>query len=229
MAFWNREKNLGEKKYIMNILLFGAPGVGKGTQAKIIGKYFNIADISMGDMLREMVRTNEELNKKAKPYMDSGRLVPDDIVGEILKSRIEKDDCKNGFILDGYPRNVKQAALLDELGIKIDKAVEIVVDDEEILARLSGRRLCGDCGEPYNVSIKAPKKEGCCDICGGMLRLRQDDKADVIRNRLLVFHEETEPLEEYYEKQNKFFSVDGKGDVESVSKRLKLVLEGKHI
>lgn len=191
----------------MNLILLGAPGAGKGTQAEAICKEFKIPAVSTGNLLREAVKNGDELGLKAKSYMDLGKLVPDEIVIEMLKERIAKDDCKNGFILDGFPRTILQAEALDKIGVKIDKVIEINVPDEVILDRLSGRRVCEDCGTPYHITNKKPKVDGVCDICGGKLVKRKDDNVDTIKDRLKVFHDQTAPLKDYYTNQNKLSVV----------------------
>ena len=203
----------------MNILLLGPPGAGKGTQAKVLSKSLNIPIISMGDMLRGMIKDDEELKKKVFPYMSSGKLVPDKIVGEILKERVIKKDCEKGFILDGYPRNKEQAELLERLNIK-DKVVEISVGDEEILKRLTNRRVCERCGETFNVNFNKPKIEGVCDYCKAALVLRPDDEEKTIKERLKVFRKQTKPLEDFYSEQQKFFVVDGEKQAEFVQQQL---------
>ena len=211
----------------MNILLLGAPGAGKGTQAKEIKKKYNIPIISMGDMLREMIKTDPELEKKVVPYMQSGRLVPDDVVGEILKKRLQRKDCENGFILDGYPRNEDQAKLLDTIGVNLQKVIEIKVSDEEILKRLSGRRVCGKCGEIFHIINKKPKVDGKCDFCGEDLEIRKDDQEGTIKKRLEIFHSQTEPLEKYYKEKKIFFVVDGEKSLKEVSEMLFKLIEEK--
>ncbi len=211
----------------MNILLLGAPGAGKGTQAKEIKEKYNIPIISMGDMLREMIKTDKELEEKVVPYMKSGRLVPDDVVGEILKKRLQKKDCENGFILDGYPRNEDQAKLLDSIGVNLQKVIEIKVSDEEILKRLSGRRVCGKCGEIFHVVSKKPKVDDKCDFCNSNLEIRKDDREDTIKKRLEVFHSQTEPLENYYRDKGIFFVVDGEKSLKEVSEMLFKLIEEK--
>ena len=204
----------------MNVLLLGAPGAGKGTQAKEIKEKYNIPIISMGDMLREMIKTDKGLEEKVVPYMKTGRLVPDEVVGEILKKRLQKKDCENGFILDGYPRNEDQAKLLDSIGVNLQKVIEIKVSDEEILKRLSGRRVCGKCGEIFHVVSKKPKVDGKCDYCDSNLEIRKDDQEDTIKKRLEVFHSQTEPLEKYYKDKGIFFVVDGEKSLKEVSEML---------
>lgn len=191
----------------MNLILLGAPGAGKGTQAEAICKEFEIPAVSTGNLLREAVKNGEELGLKAKSYMDLGKLVPDEIVIAMLKERIAKDDCKNGFILDGFPRTILQAEALDKIGVKIDKVIEIDVPDEVILDRLSGRRVCENCGTPYHITNKKPKVDGVCDVCSGKLVKRKDDNVDTIKDRLKVFHDQTAPLIDYYANQKKLSVV----------------------
>ena len=202
----------------MNLILLGAPGAGKGTQAEAICKEYSIPAISTGNILREAVKNGDELGLKAKSYMDLGKLVPDQIVIDILKERIQKDDCKNGFVLDGFPRTLPQAEALDKMKIKIDKVVDINVPDEVILERLSGRRVCQKCGATYHIQNKKPKVDGVCDFCGDKLVKRKDDNVETIKDRLKVFHEQTEPLKEYYSAQNKLCAVTEYGSVESSRK-----------
>ncbi len=209
----------------MKILLLGAPGAGKGTQAKILSKELKTPIISMGDMLREMIKTDVDLKEKVLPYMKEGKLVPNEIVGEILKKRIEKDDCKKGFILDGYPRNEEQARLIDTIGISVDKVIEIYVKDEVIIDRLVNRKVCEKCGETFNVNFNKPKKDGVCDFCQGRLVSRPDDELETIKKRIEVFRQQTKPLEEYYDKQGKFFVVDGEKGVENVSEMILFIVE----
>ena len=191
----------------MNLILLGAPGAGKGTQAEVISQALNIPQISTGNMLREAVRTGTEYGVKAKAAMDSGALVSDDIVIGILK------ECKAGFILDGFPRSVPQAEALDEMGVKIDKVLEIYVPDETIQTRVSGRRVCEKCGATYHIQFKPTKVEGVCDKCGGKTIIRKDDQPETVLDRLAVYHKTTEPLKAYYEKQGKLETVVGQEEV----------------
>ena len=202
----------------MNLILLGAPGAGKGTQAEVICKALNIPTISTGNMLREAVKNGTKSGLEAKGYMDSGKLVPDEVVIGILKDRIAEDDCKNGFILDGFPRTVPQAEALDNMGVTIDKVVEIYVPDEKIKQRLSGRRVCECCGNSYHVDFKPTKVEGVCDACGGKTVIRKDDEPETVNNRLAVYHEQTAPLKGYYEKQGKLVTVEGQEEVSETSK-----------
>lgn len=202
----------------MNLILLGAPGAGKGTQAEVISDALNIPQISTGNILREAVKNGTEFGLKAKAAMESGSLVSDDVVIGILKDRIAEDDCKNGFILDGFPRTVPQAEALDSMGVQIDKVVEIYVPDETIQQRLSGRRVCEDCGASYHMEFKPTKVEGKCDKCGGNAVQRKDDHPDTVIERLKVYHDQTAPLKDFYSKQGKLETVVGQDDVAETSK-----------
>ena len=206
----------------MNLILLGAPGAGKGTQAEVISEALNIPQISTGNMLREAVKNGTEYGLKAKAAMESGALVSDDIVIGILKDRIAADDCQNGFILDGFPRTVPQAEALDEMGVRIDKVLEIFVDDETIKTRVSGRRVCEGCGATYHIQYKPSKVEGTCDKCGEKTIIRKDDQPETVLERLAVYHEQTAPLKDYYEKQGKLDTVIGQ---EEVADTVKLTLK----
>ncbi|SDM96755.1 adenylate kinase [Acetanaerobacterium elongatum] len=197
----------------MNLILLGAPGAGKGTQAEIICEKLNIPTISTGNIMREAIKNQTELGMKAKSFIDSGALVPDDIVIAIIKERLAQSDCNNGFILDGVPRTVPQAEALDRMGVRIDKVVDIEVADEKIEKRLSGRRVCEQCGSSYHLDFKPSAKEGICDKCEGKLVIRKDDQPETVRERLRVYHEQTEPLKDYYAKQNKLCVVEGQEEV----------------
>ena len=202
----------------MNLILLGAPGAGKGTQAEVISEALNIPQISTGNILREAVKNGTEYGLKAKAAMDSGALVSDDIVIGILKDRIACDDCKGGFILDGFPRTVPQAEALDAMGVTIDKVVEIFVPDETIKQRVSGRRVCSGCGATYHVDFKPSKVEGKCDKCGGETIIRKDDQPQTVIERLDVYHKQTAPLKDYYSKQGKLETVVGQDEVSETSK-----------
>lgn len=206
----------------MKLILLGAPGAGKGTHAEVICKKWNIPSISTGNILREAVKNQTELGNKAKSYMESGKLVPDQLVIEILQERIRKKDCENGFILDGFPRTVAQAEALEEMNVSIDRVLDIEVEDEKILERLSGRRVCEDCGASYHVSFRPPKEEGVCDLCGGKVVQRKDDQPETVKDRLCVYHEQTEPLKDYYQDKGILTVVLGQEEMEETSR---LVLE----
>ena len=203
----------------MNLILLGAPGAGKGTQAEIICKELGIPTISTGNMLRAAVKAGTEYGLKAKAAMDAGALVSDDIVIGILKDRIKEPDAQNGFILDGFPRTVPQAEALDAMGVTIDKVIEIYVPDDKIIQRMSGRRVCLDCGATYHIQFKAPKKEGICDVCGKELVIRKDDEPATVLDRLKTYHEQTEPLKDYYGKQGKLRTVEGQEALEETTRR----------
>lgn len=209
----------------MKIILLGAPGAGKGTQAEVICNRYNIPAISTGNIIREALKTGTEMGLKAKSYMESGALVPDEVVIGIIKERVVKDDCKDGFILDGFPRTIPQAEALDKMGIVIDKVIDIEVPDEKIINRMSGRRVCEKCGASYHLEYKKPKVEGICDACSGTLIQRKDDHPDTVKSRLDVYHSETEPLKDYYEKQGKLTVVEGQEEIEATTRLLIEALE----
>lgn len=213
----------------MYLILFGAPGVGKGTQAKLVSQKFGIPQISTGDMLREAVKNQTELGKKAGEIMSRGELVPDDLILNMIKERFGRDDCKNGFILDGFPRTLPQAEGLDklmkELGLPEFKCVEITVPDGDIIARLVSRRLCSKCGTDYNLNTNPPPNDNKCLKCGGDIIQRKDDNEETISNRLNVYNQQTAPLKEFYQKKGQFFSVDGRNSVEEVQNEVISVLE----
>lgn len=206
----------------MNLILLGAPGAGKGTQAEAISAKLAIPQISTGNMLREAVKNGTELGMKAKAAMDSGALVSDDIVIGILKDRIAEPDAANGYILDGFPRTVAQAEALDQMGVSIDKVLEIHVANERIIARMSGRRVCEKCGASYHIEYKPTKVEGICDACGGNAVQRADDAPETVLSRLDVYEEKTAPLKDYYAKTGKLVTVEGQ---EEVADTTKLVFE----
>lgn len=193
----------------MNLILLGAPGAGKGTQAEVISATLNIPQISTGNILREAVKNGTECGIKAKSFMDSGALVPDEVVIGILKDRIAEDDCKNGFILDGFPRTVPQAEALEAMGVQIDKVIELDVPDDEIKARIGGRRVCEKCGASYHVTFKPTKVEGKCDLCGGNAVQRKDDAPETVVERLKTYHETTAPLVDFYKSRGKLITVVG--------------------
>jgi len=202
------------------IILLGAPGSGKGTQAKKMTTSFGIPQISTGDMLREAVKNGTEMGRKAKVYMDQGGLVPDEVVIGIVRDRLREKDCDKGFILDGFPRTIPQAQALDraikELGKEITSVLSLEVDEEEIMERLSGRRTCAGCGAMYHVRFNPPKAEGRCDKCAGTLLQRDDDKEETIRTRLVNYKKSTEPLIEYYRKTGKVHAVKASGEIDAI-------------
>lgn len=209
----------------MNFILLGAPGAGKGTQATVISEQLNIPTISTGDMIREALKSGSEMGLKAKSYMDSGNLVPDDVVIGIVKERIAKDDCEEGFVLDGFPRTIPQAEALDKMGVVIDKVINIEVADDIIIERMSGRRVCEKCGKTYHLISLPSKVEGICDICDGTLIQRKDDQIDTVKSRLDVYHSETEPLKDYYKEQDKYVEVLGQELVADTTALVKAELE----
>ena len=196
----------------MKLILLGAPGAGKGTQSARISEKYNIPAIATGDILRGAIKEGTELGLSAKSYMDAGKLVPDDVVVGIIKDYLSTDACKNGFILDGFPRSIPQAEALDAMGVKIDVVLSIEVPDEKIIARMSGRRVCR-CGASYHVDYIPPKVEGVCDKCGDALYIREDDKAETVANRLKTFHTQTEPLKEFYAAKGILATVEGQEEV----------------
>ena len=204
----------------MKIIMLGAPGAGKGTQAKKIAQKYGIPHVSTGDIFRANIKNGTDLGMKAKTYMDAGNLVPDEITIGMLLDRIHQDDCKKGYVLDGFPRTIPQAesltAALKERGESIDYAIDVDVPDENIIRRMSGRRACLSCGATYHIVYNAPKKEGVCDQCGEPLVLRDDDKPETVRNRLDVYHRQTQPLIDYYKKEGILAQVDGTQDMEQV-------------
>lgn len=202
----------------MNLILLGAPGAGKGTQAEAISEALSIPQISTGNILREAVKNGTEFGLKAKAAMESGALVSDEVVIGILKDRIAQDDCKNGFILDGFPRTVPQAEALEAMGVNIDKVVEIYVPDETISKRLSGRRVCEGCGASYHTDFKPSRVAGKCDKCGGNTVIRKDDEPATVLERLKVYHEQTAPLKDFYAKRGKLETVIGQEEVSETSK-----------
>ena len=204
----------------MKIIMLGAPGAGKGTQAKQIAGKYSIPHISTGDIFRANIKNGTELGKKAKEYMDQGLLVPDELTCDLVMDRIQQDDCKNGFVLDGFPRTIPQAEALDaaltKIGEKMDYAIDVDVPDENIVSRMSGRRACLDCGATYHIVSLPPKTEGKCDHCGSDLVLREDDKPETVQKRLTVYHDQTQPLIDYYKNQGILKSVDGTQPMETV-------------
>ena len=209
----------------MKLILLGAPGAGKGTQAEVICDKKNIPAISTGNILREALKSGTEMGLKAKTYMESGQLVPDEILIGVIKDRIVQEDCQNGFILDGFPRTIPQAEALDQMGAGIDVVLDIEVADADIVIRMSGRRVCEKCGSSYHVLYKQPKAEGVCDACGGTLIQRKDDHPDTVKERLTVYHDQTEPLKEYYSKQGKLRVVHGQDKVEDTTRMVLEALE----
>ena len=204
----------------MKIIMLGAPGAGKGTQAKRIAEKYTIPHISTGDIFRANIKNGTELGRKAKEFMDQGLLVPDELTCDLVMDRIQQDDCKNGFVLDGFPRTIPQAGALDaalsKIGQKMDYAIDVDVPDENIVNRMGGRRACLSCGATYHVEFNPTKAEGICDACGAQTVLRDDDKPETVQKRLTVYHDQTQPLIDYYKNQNILKSVDGTQPMEAV-------------
>lgn len=201
----------------MKLILLGAPGAGKGTQAEVISKKLNIPTISTGNILREAIKNGTEIGLKAKEFMDNGKLVPDDVIIGIIGERVAREDCANGYILDGVPRTLAQAEALDAAGIRFDKVISIEIEDAVIEERMTGRRVCGSCGAGFHLTAHPPKKEGVCDVCGEALTIRKDDAPETVKHRLQVFHAQTEPLKEYYAKFGILRLVGGNLPIEQVT------------
>ena len=212
----------------MKIIMLGAPGAGKGTQAKMIAEKYGIPHISTGDIFRYNIKNGTELGKESKKYMDQGLLVPDELTVKILLDRVAKDDCKNGYVLDGFPRTIPQAEVLEEaltkLGDRIDYAINVEVPDENIVKRMGGRRACVNCGATYHIEHVPPKKEGICDNCGSELILRDDDKPETVKNRLSVYHKQTQPLIDFYNGKGVLRTVDGTVDMKDVFNAIVAIL-----
>ena len=212
----------------MKVIMLGAPGAGKGTQAVRVASAYQIPHISTGDIFRANIKGGTELGKKAKEYMDAGKLVPDELVCDLVVDRIKKEDCKNGYVLDGFPRTIPQAEALDKaveaIGEKVDFAVNIDVPDEAIITRMSGRRACLTCGATYHIEYNPPKKADICDTCGSDLVLREDDKPETVKTRLNVYHEQTQPLIDYYTGKNILVTVDGTQNMDKVFSDIKALL-----
>lgn len=215
----------------MRAILLGPPGAGKGTQAETIVKEFGIPHVSTGDIFRKNIKEETELGKKVKSYLNQGALVPDELTVAIVKDRIVQSDCKNGFLLDGFPRTIEQAKALDtvlgELGQKLDFVINIQVDPKLLVERAVGRRICKDCGQTYHVIFNAPKQEGICDKCGGKLYQRKDDTEETVANRINVYQNQTEPLIEYYTAKSIIINIDGQQPIEKVGKDIILNLRGE--
>lgn len=201
----------------MRLIILAAPGAGKGTQAENLSKYFDIPTISTGAILRKNIAEGTELGAIAKKYIDDGKFVPDDVMIDIVRTRLHEDDCKNGFILDGFPRNIKQAEVLDQSDIEIDKVLTIEVEDEKIIERLSGRLECKKCGSTFHKQYRVPKTAGICDNCGGELSVRADDRPEVVKNRLDTYHEQTEPLKDFYKEKGMLRTAVGKEEIKDTT------------
>lgn len=201
----------------MNIILLGAPGAGKGTQAEVICDTLKIPAVSTGNILRAAVKDGTPMGQKAKSYMDAGALVPDDVIVGIVKERLAQPDCANGFILDGMPRTIAQGEALEAMGVEIDKVLNLLADDEMIMQRMSGRRVCAKCGASYHIQNKPSAKPGICDRCGGELTIRKDDEPDTVRDRLKAYHEQTEPLVAFYRERGKLVEIPDAGSIEATN------------
>lgn len=213
----------------MRIILLGPPGAGKGTQAAKIVEKYNIPHISTGDIFRKNIKEGTELGKKAQEYINQGQLVPDELTVGLVNDRLAQDDCKDGFMLDGFPRNVFQAVSLDEFlkneGISLDAVVNIEVDKNKLVNRIVGRRICKSCGATYHVTFNAPEKEGCCDVCGGELMQRADDTEETVSKRIQVYLDQTTPLIDYYSKQKKIADINGDQDINKVFEDISSALD----
>lgn len=209
----------------MKIILLGAPGAGKGTQAERICAHYNIPQISTGNIIREAMKNGTPAGKKAQEFVNSGKLVPDEVVIEMVNDRLKQEDCKNGYILDGFPRTVPQAEALEQMGVQIDKVLDIEVADDIIMGRMTGRRVCSKCGATYHTQFN-PSNDGVnCDKCGTELSIRKDDEPETVKARLHVYHEQTEPLKDYYQAKGNLAMVEGVGAVDEITKRIMEALE----
>ena len=211
----------------MNLILLGAPGAGKGTQAELLMEKLHIPGISTGNMLREAMKNGTAVGEKAKYYMDNGLLVPDEVIMDIVAERVAQPDCKNGFILDGVPRTLAQAEALQERGVQIDHVVSIEIDDSVIEGRMTGRRVCGSCGASYHIAANPSKVEGKCDLCGADLVIRKDDAPETVRKRLVVYHEQTEVLKDFYAKLGKLRIVEGNQTIEGANRDILVAIGAK--
>ena len=210
----------------MKLMFLGAPGAGKGTQAEKISEKYAIPSISTGAILREAMASGSKLGMKAKSYVDAGALVPDEVVIDIIKERLAADDCKGGFILDGFPRTVPQAKALDDMGIEMDLVISIEVEDDDIVERMGGRRLCKRCGTAYHTKYIPTKVEGVCDKCGGELYVRADDKPEVVKGRLSTYHKQTEPLKDFYAEKGKLVLIPGNGAIDAITAEICKAIDG---
>lgn len=209
----------------MNLIIMGAPGAGKGTHSEKLSKRWNIPAISTGEILRGAIKKDTELGKKARPYVESGRLVPDELVIAIAGDYLSSDECKNGFILDGFPRSIPQAQALDDMGVRIDAVLNLETDEDVIIERMSGRRLCSGCGATYNLKSNPPKIQSVCDRCSSPLSVREDDAPDTVRKRLEIYRLQTEPLKGYYAGKGRLVTVDSNGTVDEVDERILRALD----
>lgn len=209
----------------MRLILLGAPGAGKGTQAEILSKLLNIPTISTGNILRAAMKNGTPVGLKAKEYVDAGKLVPDAVIIDIIKERLAQADCVNGYILDGVPRTIPQAQAMEEMGVAVDCALSIEIEDQVIVDRMSGRRTCKECSQTFHVVSNPPKQEGICDFCGGELNIRKDDAPETVKARLETYHKETEPLKAFYAERNKLKTVDNQPTIEATTAEIRKALE----
>ena len=209
----------------MKLILLGAPGAGKGTQAEILSREYNIPTISTGNILRAAMKNGTPVGLKAKAFVEAGQLVPDDVIIGIIEERLAQSDCANGYILDGVPRTIPQAEAMEEKGIAVDCALSIEVADQTIIDRMSGRRTCKNCSQTFHVLYHPPKQDGVCDFCGGELTIRKDDAPETVKNRLDVYHKETEPLKAFYAQRGKLVSVEGQPTIEATTAAIRKALE----
>ena len=209
----------------MRLILLGAPGAGKGTQAEILSKLLSIPTISTGNILRAAMKNGTPVGLKAKEYVDAGKLVPDAVIIDIIKERLAQEDCVKGYILDGVPRTIPQAEAMEEMGVAVDCALSIEIEDQVIIDRMSGRRTCKECSQTFHVVSNPPKQEGICDFCGGELNIRKDDAPETVKARLETYHKETEPLKAFYAERNKLKTVDNQPTIEATTAEIRKALE----
>ncbi|MBQ7896455.1 MAG: adenylate kinase [Oscillospiraceae bacterium] len=209
----------------MRLILLGAPGAGKGTQAEILSKLLSIPTISTGNILRAAMKNGTPVGLKAKEYVDAGKLVPDAVIIDIIKERLAQEDCVNGYILDGVPRTIPQAQAMEDMGVAVDCALSIEIEDQVIVDRMSGRRTCKECSQTFHVVSNPPKQEGICDFCGGELNIRKDDAPETVKARLETYHKETEPLKAFYAERNKLKTVDNQPTIEATTAEIRKALE----
>ena len=209
----------------MRLILLGAPGAGKGTQAEILSRELSVPTISTGNILRAAMKEGTPVGLKAKSYINSGKLVPDEIIIDIIKERTAKPDCAHGYILDGVPRTIPQAEAMEEMGLEVDIALSIEIEDHVIIERMAGRRTCKECSQTFHVVSNPPKQDGVCDFCGGELHIRKDDAPEIVMDRLETYHRETEPLKEFYAQRGKLVSVENQPSIDAMTAEIKKALE----
>ncbi len=208
----------------MKLILLGAPGAGKGTQAEILSRTLGVPTVSTGNILRAAMKAGTPVGLQAKAYVDAGKLVPDDVIIGIIKERLGQDDCGRGYILDGVPRTIPQAQAMEDMGVELDWALSIEVDDETIVRRMSGRRICKDCGQTFHIVSNPPKREGVCDFCGGELTIRKDDAPETVKARLCTYHRDTEPLKAFYAQRGKLKTVENQSTIEATTAEINKAL-----